>query len=265
MSKQIILNGVAAFLPEKHKIIAINGDQPALSLSIPASRCLSLLINYQGSVIQREHFFREVWLSNGAQVTNNTFYQNISLLRRAFKEFGLNEEYIVTVPKVGIKLENMLKVEHKETQEELLVYEPIIPPPSLPMQGSPPVMASRKPSLLRQGWVAASALLLVLCLGSAFVTWKWDVDKRFSQFTSLGVYNGCTYFVNPDIIDDKKHRDFARDFILNCERFRYVYLTAYNNFARFSAVACLRPFSYWRDNHCLTHYVLTDIKNGPAK
>lgn len=263
MSKKIILNGIAAFLPEKHRIIAINGGQPPLSLSIPASRCLSLLISHQGEVIQREHFFREVWLSNGAQVTNNTFYQNISLLRRAFKEFGLNEEFIVTVPKVGIKLENALQI--KVCEEDETSDDAILLPPVLPEQVQQPVEKRHTPSVLRQGWVGASVLVFILCIGAALFTWQGSMDKRFTKFEPLIDQNSCSYFVNPDATDYKKHRSFVRDFNLNCEVFRYVYLTAYNNFARFSAVACQRPVSIWRENHCVTHYIIMDNPNAPEK
>lgn len=259
MNKQIILNGVAAFLPEKHRIIAINSDQQPLSLSIPASRCLALLVNYQGEVVLRERFFHEVWVSNGAQVTNNTFYQNISLLRRAFKEFGLNEDYIVTVPKVGVKLENTLKITCSEEGENIAVE---LPQPSAPERTQPRKVVRRLSSSLIRGWFGISAMVLVLSLSGAFLTWQASMDNRFKEFKPLITQSNCSYFVNSDTTDYKKHRLFSRDFKLNCEHFHYVYLTAYNNFARFSAVACERPFSTWRKNHCVTHYVITD--NGDA-
>lgn len=262
MNKQIILNGVAAFLPEKHRIIAINSDKPPLSLSIPASRCLALLVNYQGEVVLRERFFHEVWVSNGAQVTNNTFYQNISLLRRAFKEFGLNEDYIVTVPKVGVKLENTLKITRSEEGENIVTE---LPQPSTPVQTQPRKVVQRLSSSLTRGWFGVSAMVLVLCLGGALLTWQASMDNRFTEFKPLITQSNCSYFVNSDTTDYKKHRLFVRDFKLSCEDFHYVYLTAYNNFARFSAVACEGPFSAWRKNHCVTHYVIADNGNAYEK
>lgn len=262
MNKQIILNGVAAFLPEKHRVIAINSDRPPLSLSIPASRCLALLVNYQGEVVLREHFFHEVWVSNGAQVTNNTFYQNISLLRRAFKEFGLNEDYIVTVPKVGVKLENTLKITRSE-EVEIIATE--LSQPSTPEPTPPRKIARRLSSSLSKGRFGLGSMVLVLCLGGTFLAWQASMDNRFTEFKPLITQSNCSYFVNSDTTDYKKHRLFARDFKLNCEDFHYVYLTAYNNFARFSAVACERPFSALRKNHCVTHYVITDNGNAFEK
>lgn len=259
MNKQIILNGIAAFLPEKHRIIAINSDQPPLSLSIPASRCLALLINHQGEVVLREHFFHEVWVSNGAQVTNNTFYQNISLLRRAFKEFGLNEDYIVTVPKVGVKLENTLKITRSEEGAKIATQPPQL---STLVQTPPRKVVRRLPASLAKGWAGASALVLVFCLAGVFLTWHASTDNRFAEFKPLITQSRCSYFVNSDTTDYKKHRLFARDFKLNCENYKYVYLTAYNKSARFSAVACERPFSAWRENHCVTHYVITENSNA---
>lgn len=261
MSKQFVLNGVAAFLPEKNRIIAINSDRAPLSLSMPASHCLSLLIHHQGRVVLRDDFFQEVWLNNGAQVTNNTFYQNISILRRAFKEFGLHEEYIVTVPKVGIKLEDALQITCSEdelpanTEPSIAADTKITPPQPLN------ISLRREAGLLRKKWFGVSALGIILCLGTVIISWQESMDKRFTQFKPLISQNGCRYFVNPDTSDYKKHRSFVSDMNFNCEVFTHVYLTAYNNFARFSALACDRPFSAWRKNHCVVHYFITDNSN----
>ncbi|WP_407197345.1 winged helix-turn-helix domain-containing protein [Citrobacter freundii] len=119
MAHVFLLNSTVVFWPERNVLYAKSDETKRITLSNPATRCLLLLIQQQGQVIERDYFFEHVWYINGAQVTNNTFYQNISLLRRAFKELSLNEELIVTVPKVGIRLEPQLEVLEQKIEEPL--------------------------------------------------------------------------------------------------------------------------------------------------
>ena len=46
----------------------------------------------------------EVWRKHGMEVTVNTLYQNISILRKTLKRVGIDENIIITVPKKGITL-----------------------------------------------------------------------------------------------------------------------------------------------------------------
>lgn len=46
----------------------------------------------------------EVWRKHGMEVTVNTLYQNISILRKTLKRVGVDENIIITVPKKGITL-----------------------------------------------------------------------------------------------------------------------------------------------------------------
>lgn len=121
MAHVFLLNSTVVFWPERNVLYAKSDETKRITLSNPATRCLLLLIQQQGQVIERDYFFEHVWYINGAQVTNNTFYQNISLLRRAFKELGLNEELIVTVPKVGIRPSHNWKCWNRRSKNRLAI------------------------------------------------------------------------------------------------------------------------------------------------
>lgn len=93
------------------------GERPprdSLRINIPASRCFSLLIENKGKIVSREKFINEVWRKNGIEVSMNTFYQNISILRRHIKQAGIHEEIIITVPKKGLTLSNSVLIEKIE-------------------------------------------------------------------------------------------------------------------------------------------------------
>ncbi|PLO67447.1 CadC family transcriptional regulator, partial [Klebsiella michiganensis] len=89
MEKTYTINGIITFIPQRGALILIADETKTVSLNMPASRCLLLLIQQDGKTVARETFFEEVWIKHGSQVTSNGFYQNISLLRRAFKELGM--------------------------------------------------------------------------------------------------------------------------------------------------------------------------------
>lgn len=256
MTQVYLLNGTVAFWPQKHKLVSQVEEGKTLALSNPASRCLDLLIRHHGEVILRDTFFQQVWINNGAQVTNNTFYQNISLLRRAFKEFGLNEEWIVTVPKVGIKLESQLQIDTCEEDEP-------VPPAAELARSTPTTAEATKPPGL-WGRVFAALVAAAVCAGVGFFTWRSTLDLRFQHYILLENLNGCHFFGNPDTVDYKKHQQFSRNFTQDCRTRPWVYLSAYNNFSRMSVLSCRNAFHLWGKNQCVMRYIFTSTKNDNA-
>lgn len=110
MEKTYTINGIITFIPQRGALILIADETKTVSLNMPASRCLLLLIQQDGKTVARETFFEEVWIKHGSQVTSNGFYQNISLLRRAFKELGMEGDIIITLPRVGVRLDATISV-----------------------------------------------------------------------------------------------------------------------------------------------------------
>lgn len=124
----------------------------------PASRCLALLIERKGDIITQDDFMNEVWRKHGMEVTVNTLYQNISILRKTLKRAGIVENIIITVPKKGI----MLSARVEEGEEKALM----LPATDLVAAGRPP----RKRGGLRlliALWAALLAVLLTLWLAFA--------------------------------------------------------------------------------------------------
>ena len=262
MAKLFLLGGLVVFWPDRNVLHAKSDASKRLSLSNPASRCLLLLIQQQGQVIERDYFFQQVWINNGAQITNNTFYQNISLLRRAFKEFGLNEELIVTVPKVGIRLEPQLSVVEEEREEP--------PPDASPEPEAPePVAVATEPLAVakpRGRWSSLYWALagVVCCLAASAITWQSQFDQRLSQFVPLTVVKGCHWYANQDVVDFDQHRQFINASKFECENYPWIYLTVYPNFPRISALTCRQQYSRWRDNICVTYYYFREKRNVGA-
>lgn len=101
-----IINEDTVFSPQAHKLICINKDfsHQEYNINVPASRCLMLLIENRGKVVTRDEFLKHVWTENGVVVSQNTYYQNISILRRTLRKAGLGNDIIVTLPHRGLTL-----------------------------------------------------------------------------------------------------------------------------------------------------------------
>jgi DNA-binding winged helix-turn-helix (wHTH) protein len=81
-----------------------------VSMNAPTARCLLLLLKSRDKIISREEFLEEVWRTRGVVVSQNTFYQNISLLRKSLASAGLSDDIIVTVRRRGFSLSEQAKV-----------------------------------------------------------------------------------------------------------------------------------------------------------
>ena len=130
MEKTYTINGIITFIPQRGALILIADETKTVSLNMPASRCLLLLIQQDGKTVARETFFEEVWIKHGSQVTSNGFYQNISLLRRAFKELGMEGDIIITQPRVGVRLDatiSVMEAEPCEMEQALAAEKPRMP------------------------------------------------------------------------------------------------------------------------------------------
>lgn len=169
MEKIYTINGRIAFFPQRSALILIADETKTVSLNMPASRCLLLLIQHDGNTVARETFFEEVWIKHGAQVTSNGFYQNISLLRRAFKELGVDEDIIITVPRVGVRLDATLTV--TESQPRDVEKAPTAEEPQAPVDE--PVHKEVAAASLPEKAVKAATLSFLGACGAAELSGLW--------------------------------------------------------------------------------------------
>ncbi|MBC3379432.1 winged helix-turn-helix domain-containing protein [Serratia fonticola] len=99
-------------------------DEPT-AISNPAKRLLLLLIANYGKPVEREVIFKKVWDDYGMISSNNNLNQCVSKLRRVLKVMGIDDEVIVTVPKMGFMLRREIQVEI--SQEDDGHFTPLVP------------------------------------------------------------------------------------------------------------------------------------------
>ncbi|WP_194266128.1 winged helix-turn-helix domain-containing protein [Enterobacter sp. C6] len=105
MNKQIIFDSDMCTLGLE------DSQDESIQISNPTKRLLLLLIAHKGEAIKREVIFKKVWDDYGMVSSNNNLNQCVSKLRKIMKNLGMDEEVIVTVPKIGFMLHQQVDVE----------------------------------------------------------------------------------------------------------------------------------------------------------
>lgn len=80
----------------------------SIKLAYTESKALQLLIHHNGEIVPREHITDFAW--HGRIVTDSSLAKSISNLRKALREFGLEDDSIITVPRMGYRLTCMAKI-----------------------------------------------------------------------------------------------------------------------------------------------------------
>lgn len=118
MNKQIIFDSDMSTL-------GLEGSQDELiQISNPTKRLLLLLIAHKGEAIKREVIFKKVWDDYGMVSSNNNLNQCVSKLRKIMKNLGMDEEVIVTVPKIGFMLHQHVDIEKCSEPIDVIMEAP---------------------------------------------------------------------------------------------------------------------------------------------
>ncbi|ROP58348.1 DNA-binding winged helix-turn-helix (wHTH) protein [Enterobacter sp. BIGb0383] len=160
-------------------------EASSIALTTTTSRLLAFLLERQGDVVSRDEILSHVWDAHGLRSSNNSLNKYISDLRNIFRNLGLNEEIIVTVPRIGFMLSADLPVEKHVLGER--------------QQDVPVLVIENDPKKKRGAtalFITAGLLVLVLFLivkDSVFIS--KNSDEPLSQKTwSVGEVNGCRVF-----------------------------------------------------------------------
>lgn len=121
--KNAIINDAVIFKMNDSELIPLTQDGEVIQLNSPTARCLQLLIERHGRVVSRDDFLKQVWGAKGIVVSQNTFYQNISLLRKSLKKAGLHEEIVVTVRRKGFTLSSDIVININEIRDDVEINE----------------------------------------------------------------------------------------------------------------------------------------------
>ncbi|MUM52690.1 hypothetical protein GJ686_24730 [Klebsiella variicola] len=88
-----------------------NNESFRYDLTATTSRLLSFLLQNQGEILTRDKILIQVWDKYGLTSSNNSLNKYISDLRQIIKSLGLDEEIIITLPRIGFKIPEHISIE----------------------------------------------------------------------------------------------------------------------------------------------------------
>lgn len=191
-----IINLTLIFDPDSQLLMLKNDNLLTVGLSNPATRLLSELIRNNKIELTREALIKHVWEDYGFSPSSATLSNHISELRKAFKALGLSKDILITVPRIGFKMDAEIHPETKPPKESLSAEQMDLLPPisqqatEVNIVAGDVAVSSKKPS--RKMKMAALSLLLALGVTAAATTWL-TLSKN-EQPALIGTQDKCRIF-----------------------------------------------------------------------
>lgn len=255
MHKHYVINNIVEFHPAASTLRDLNNPDRVVVLNSPAGRCLLLLIDRAGTIVTQQEFLEIVWQRRGMLVSPNTYYQNISILRKGLKKIGFEVDPIVTIPRIGLTLASDTQITIKEppsrpaetADEQLVVAAEPLPQP-LPA----PVYRSR--------WLAGMLAILFMLTGVGVIGHTNARDNRFvDDYRFAASVGTCRVYLANDIQTQNERATaltYANPFKADCANYPWVYISWYAMLPRASVIRCDRPMK--EPNRCISDYFIED-------
>ncbi|WP_338030015.1 transcriptional regulator [Enterobacter bugandensis] len=266
-----IINDNIQFNPETKKLESLRNPDLTITLTTPASRCLTLLLESYPEVVTQKSFFSFVWAEEGMLVPANTLYQNISIVRRGLRATGETDELLIlTVPRKGFQIEKRVKVQKLtkgidifESQKNdafhsLSASPSLTPPLNKDIKKANSNKTKNKPIQINTYLLMVISFVLGIMLLQ--FPWFYDTSKMdyFNSYTLSKVENGCHYFSKDDNIDDidifSKYKSMIMKTGLDCKKYPWIYFASFSAAPAFSAFVCKEPYGSSSQSNCITLY-----------
>lgn len=263
MNKSYLINNVVIFHSEEHRLVPVKGHNGVeASLNIPASRCLLLLIERKNTVVSKEDFFDKAWEQRGTYVTANTFYQNISLLRKALKSVGLPEEIIKTVPKRGLMLDDdvvitpftqdvglnnsVITEQQRETEQVSALSTPLSAPPTEALSTAGK-KTGHNPNYQR-GVIISTVVFFAIAL--TFTLLIKEPKKFLDGYKKSDDVNGCSLYIPDKERDVAKYVNFINNNKIACNANNSVLFMTIDKTSEYTSIIRCGSAKITQDSQC---------------
>jgi DNA-binding winged helix-turn-helix (wHTH) protein len=132
-----IINLIIIYDPEQRSLLLNNSPLTAIELSKPSCRVFNELIKKNGADLSRDELLKNAWEDFGFPSSNASLNNCISEIRKAFISLGMEEKIIITMPKVGFRLDANIQTIAESAnkgesvrQPEQVEYQPCPVPPA---------------------------------------------------------------------------------------------------------------------------------------
>ncbi|AOF00621.1 hypothetical protein ATE40_015660 [Serratia surfactantfaciens] len=201
-----------------------NNDDKNVVLLKPSQRLLSLFIECNNEIVERERLLDEVWNNHGLTASNNNLSNYISGLRKTLAQLG-QDDILVTYPRQGFKFVaesiTLLGEEKDENNGETPKAHPLTEKKTRRI----------KPLIL---------LLLPLAVGLIAIGVALHYYTANNDLSFIGKYRSCNVFAIDSAQDISSARRLLSEFDYDCNSSASVYL--YNQVADDDSTAAVMTY-----------------------
>lgn len=253
MTSIYLLNQLVQFRPDECLLLSMENEQLSIRLPLSASRCLKLFIESR-TMVSQEKLFDYAWGADAKTITPNNLYQNISILRKAFKKLTNDENnWIITAPRQGFRLNEEVEIEVLAVPEfpEQISTTDEPAPTSIRRFAFMPVYTGRNRRLMVGG---IYFLIIALCTGAlagldALLFPEITLSQSFVFFSKI---DDCNVYINKDAIDASTHMTVFTILKPICRQNKYIYITADSILHSATLLHCTQSLEA-KDVHCISH------------
>lgn len=161
-------------------------SEDVIRLALPAARLLETFLSSEGRELTREYLLETVWDKHGLHASGNNLNQYVSILRRNLSLLGCHE-LIITLPKLGFRLNAAISIEILETDS-------VSPEPS-------PSLVMSSGHFQRLFFIGS--IIITLLTGVAIGFFYYN-DANNGETVLHEQHSGCDIYYLKDISDDEK-------------------------------------------------------------
>ncbi|MCO4157698.1 winged helix-turn-helix domain-containing protein [Citrobacter amalonaticus] len=257
-----IINGEIEFRPEENKLISLVNSDLSTTLTTPSSKCLSLLLENAPQLVSHEELLNRIWGDNGMLVPLNTLHQNISIIRRGFKQVHSTDDKIIkNIPGQGFKISSKVDaVEMNDSSQTASVQ-------NLDMTNDEICSVLNNKFLHIKKW-RLLLLFFVICLSVGIAVIYSSINRgELDVYRDYKVHltkNGCHVYSNARVKYDfdkvTEIQSKLQKMDLFCEDYPWVYISTYKASSVSSAITCKKEIKTKIKDNCISFYFREGIE-----
>lgn len=173
-----VINKTILFTTDIKQVSLLRDAECSIVLSNQAARLLEEMIRNNNKTLTREELLKKVWEDFGSTPSNNNLYMAVSEIRKAFRNSGLSEQIISTIPKVGFSFEAEIDL----SQETIIKSNPL------------PHRIKKKINT-RSGLKIIIGVLVIIVVANFFMYHRMDptiINKKFLDHSFK--FEKCLFF-----------------------------------------------------------------------
>ncbi|MEX9947753.1 transcriptional regulator [Providencia alcalifaciens] len=257
-----LINNDIEFIYERNVLYSrkLNLEQSLLS---PSSRILKYLIENNGCVITQSTLFQIGWEDKLEYVTNNAFYQNISLLRKAFEILNQKNKLIINFPKKGYSLDKNVIIEIiTAPSDSISIIETAETIETAEIAETAETAETAEKNIKGTKKIRLDFLILItILIISPFYFYKSaGSNNDLYSYDYCGKNEGVNFFCEKNsIINDNQFRNIIDKIKKSKSKYNYIYFRKnIHNEVGYSFLNCKSEFMIINltPNNCISYYAI---------